>query len=382
MASASKPFPSLPPPTRDGDTVPGPFADLGSRPFDWPLPSGYAFAKAESRPRPCDVFGPRGSRFQGFLIDLDVVGGHATVQSALGSTPVRLSIAQIRRLTLTTPVPAQSAEREPLVDYRLDTHGDSSAEGRSAAPIRAPFGIFLFPPVDDAGSAVLRTLVPSQAFERLIVGAPQRWNAEPHAAATGANAMLELLRAPPISAAGPLLDALARQPKLPPVRLGETLRALEMVSEADLERVLGWQRERPGTPIGELLVRAGAITPKQLHRAMLRRLGYPVVHIGTFPVELEAVVRVPLKTATRLRVLPLLLRDQRLVVAMEDPSRDDVVRELEFASQCTVMPVLAHAGAVGYAMTQAVYERLGVDVWLGSVPLQAGDAAAAPSKSN
>lgn len=385
MVNASSPFPTLPPPTRDGDTIPGPFSEAAMGRFEWPVPPGYLAPSRDARGTACEIDGPRGAKFSGLLIDVDPRAGHALVQADAHAPSVRLRFAEIRRLTLTAPLKLDRSATETraadraIVPYRLDVSEDGSVEGRSVSPVRAPFGVFLFPPVDDAGSAVLRTLVPSQAFERLIVGLPARDEDVGSAAADRPNERLEMLRAPPICEPAALLDALARQPKLPPARIGETLLALQLIGDADLERVLGWQRRSPGTPIGELLLRAGVLTPKQLHRAMLRRLGYPVVNIGTFPVELEAVQRVPLKTAARLRVLPLLLREQRIAIAMEDPSRDEVLRELEFASQCTVLPVLAHAGAVGYAMTQAIYERLGADVWLGSVPIGDEAAAATPA---
>jgi len=64
--------------------------------------------------------------------------------------------------------------------------------------------------------------------------------------------------------------------------------------------------------------------------------------------------------AKRLEVLPLLLRDGRLIVAMEDPTRRDALDEIEFISQLKVTPTLAKIGSLSFAIHQA-YEKMGAD---------------------
>jgi type II secretory ATPase GspE/PulE/Tfp pilus assembly ATPase PilB-like protein len=76
----------------------------------------------------------------------------------------------------------------------------------------------------------------------------------------------------------------------------------------------------------------------------------------------EAVQRLPLGIARKLNVLPLLMRGERLVVALVDPSAASVIDEIEFVAQVKIVPTLARAEALGDAI-ERIYQRLGYDVW-------------------
>jgi type II secretory ATPase GspE/PulE/Tfp pilus assembly ATPase PilB-like protein len=143
------------------------------------------------------------------------------------------------------------------------------------------------------------------------------------------------------------------------VRIGEALIALGFINQAQLEVALSQQREDRSVPLGELLVRRGLVSRADLQTALARKMGYPLVDVTQFPPEAEALGRLPHAVATRLPALPLLLRGGRLIIAVEDPSRPEVLDDIEFASQTKVVPVLARAGLLGPAIARA-YERIGV----------------------
>ena len=93
-------------------------------------------------------------------------------------------------------------------------------------------------------------------------------------------------------------------------------------------------------PLGEMLVRMGVVSRDELQIALARKMGYPLVDLEAFPVETEALRKLSYGVAARLRAMPLLLRDGRLVVALEDPSRRAAVDEIEFNAEMKVVPVL------------------------------------------
>jgi hypothetical protein len=78
----------------------------------------------------------------------------------------------------------------------------------------------------------------------------------------------------------------------------------------------------------------------------------------TLPVDLGALRRVPYAVAQRLRVLPLVLNDHSLVVAIEDVTRRAVLDELEFVAQTKVVPALAVAADIDEVL-KAAYARIG-----------------------
>ncbi|HEU6455955.1 MAG TPA: ATPase, T2SS/T4P/T4SS family [Roseateles sp.] len=157
-----------------------------------------------------------------------------------------------------------------------------------------------------------------------------------------------------------LLQAIEQQAKMPMVRIGEALLALELVTPEQLDQALAQQRDDRSVPLGELLVRKGVISRAQLQSALARKMGYPVVDVENFAIEPDAVRKLPHAVAKRLEVLPLVLREGRLVVAMEDPTRRDAIDEVEFITQLKVVPTLTKLGTLQFAIP-AAFDRFGAD---------------------
>jgi type II secretory ATPase GspE/PulE/Tfp pilus assembly ATPase PilB-like protein len=156
-----------------------------------------------------------------------------------------------------------------------------------------------------------------------------------------------------------LVEAIERQSKMPMVRIGEALLSLGMINDTQLQAALAQQKTDRGVPLGELLVRMHVVSREDLQVALARKMGYPLVDIDTFPIEADALRALAYTTASRLAVLPLLVRDGRLVVALDDPvRRRSITEEIEFAAQMKVVPVLAHSRSIG-AVLHAAYEKIG-----------------------
>ncbi|NRF70672.1 type II/IV secretion system protein [Aquincola sp. S2] len=145
---------------------------------------------------------------------------------------------------------------------------------------------------------------------------------------------------------------------MPMVRIGEALIALGIIDERALGDALQQQTRDRNVPLGELLVQRGVVTRGELQAALARKMGYPVVDAGAFPVEPEAALKLPHALARRLPALPLMMRGGRLVVALEDPSARILIDEIESGAQAKVVPVLAREGTLLPAIDQ-LYQRLG-----------------------
>ena len=146
------------------------------------------------------------------------------------------------------------------------------------------------------------------------------------------------------------------------VKIGEALTALGLITDEQLGEALEKQKLERTVPLGELLVRTGMISRQDLHLALARKMGYPVVDLANFPIEAAALKKVPFQIATRLNALPLLLRDSLLVVASDDPTRRAMVDELEFAIRGKEVPVLASTASNTKQLPLA-YEKFGLESW-------------------
>jgi type II secretory ATPase GspE/PulE/Tfp pilus assembly ATPase PilB-like protein len=154
--------------------------------------------------------------------------------------------------------------------------------------------------------------------------------------------------------------AIEAQSRMPMVRIGEALIALGYITEAQLADALTNQGKDRKVPLGELLVREKLITRANLQTALARKMGYPQVDVQVFPIELEALRKLPVAAAMRLEILPLGMLNGKVIVATEDPSRRDRIDEAEFLTQTKVVPVLPSANNL-VDQIPVLYRRAGLD---------------------
>lgn len=388
-----------PPPSAADATMPR------RAPFTWPVPRvrGYPAASAVAAARLCQVEGLKGHQIRGELLGFDAKRLRLWLRTPAGGAPMALMFHQFRRITLGEVL-------RPLEDAGSSSHwrdADSHAalpyvwtdtegrrlEGRTLAPVRKSYGVFLFEPVGDEG-ALRRSFVPQAAIGSIEFGerdwgeltptepmgldplvaittadsgpfAPAPSGIEPAAeraphppASTPEAPGLAVFSAKPVTTLEQLDVALAAQSRMPIVRIGEALLAMGSITQKQFEEALAAQRQDHSAPLGELLVQRGVLSREDLRVALARKMGYPVVDVESFPLDTSALVRVPHAVARRLRVLPLALREGRLVVAMDDPSQRAALEELEFVTQASATPVLAQSIDLGLAISRA-YERIG-----------------------
>ncbi len=397
-APARAPVP--PPPDDSGDK-------LSREAFRWPTPPfvSYPVATVQTDPLPCEIVGLNDKRTTGRLTFFVPEESVAHVQLPPARTTLPLRFEQFRALILTTPLrPSAVGAADPHArllghrscsPFRLTLASGVEISGETTGHVENDFGLFLFPPCaarDPAlaaanDGAVLRTFYPKVAYRAFEIGSSiGELLVEQHSAtpaqieqAVGAQQELrgrklgDLLLTQQIVSSAQLLAAIEQQTKMPMVRIGEALISLGMVGEAQLKQALAQQQNDRSVPLGELLVRMGVVSREDLQVALARKMGYPLVDIDTFPAEPEALKKLAFAVAMRLKVMPLLVRDGRLIVALDDPARRrSAVDEVEFSAQMKVVPVLAHSRAIE-AVLQSAYDKLGgVDGWA------AGAAEAAP----
>ena len=373
---------------------PGPgtdFADKLSRDvFCWPTPpyASYPVASPQTDPLPCEIVGLNDKRTNGRLTFFVPEEGVAHVQLPPARTTLPLRFDQFRSLTLTTPLkPTALALGDPHAillghrahsTYQLTLTGGAEVTGETIGHVENDFGLFLFPPLakadtpDDDGS-VTRSFVPRAAYSHFEIGSRiGELLVEQNSAtvaqiehAVGEQRQLrerklgDVLVTRQIVTPAQLLEAIERQAKMPMVRIGEALVSLGMVSDKQLKEALAQQQGDRSVPLGELLVRMGVVSREDLQVALSRKMGYPLVDIDTFPAEAEALRKLSYAVASRLKVMPLLVREGRLVVALDDPARRRAaVDEVEFSAQMKVVPVLAHSRSIE-AVMHAAYEKIG-----------------------
>lgn len=367
----------------------------GDAPFAWPTPpfAAYALPEPQREPLACEIEGRTGNLMTGQLVAMEVVQGIARVQVPPERISLPMRFDQIRRITLQAPIlplgrsaPAPApgaAPAEPIPEehvqvlehhaaqpYTVHLSGGGTVGGVTVGHVENEVGLFLFAPLDDRGM-VQASFMPRSAYDRVQVGERLGKLLVEEAALTPEQVeqavqiqkknrgqkLGELLVARQIVTPEQLLSALDKQARMPMVRLGEALVALGYVTDEQLGEVLGQQVNERMQPLGEVLLSREWVTQQQLRVALARKLGYPVVNLSTFKPQIEALARLPVDLARTLEVLPLVHRAGRLVVAMQDVTRQAVLEQLQTLTHCTIAPALAGTGDLKAAIERG-YERL------------------------
>ena len=352
--------------------------------FLWPTPpfASYPKPSEQTETLPCQlVTGPDNKVTTGRLTFFVPDTAVAHLQMPPARTTVPMPFEQFVALIVTTPLhplpPALNDPHTKLLEertrssWRLKKTMGGSLKGETIGHVENEIGLFLFPPCDDEGG-VRRMFVPKSAYlsfelgpkiGEVLVEQKQVTEAQITAAMGLQDEMRsrklgEILITKQIVAPEALLEAIERQHKMPMVRIGEALLSLGMVTEAQLQDALQQQSLDRSVPLGEVLVRMNTVSRQDLQTALARKMGYPIVDLDAFPVEAEALRRLPYAVASRLRVMPLLLRDGKLIVALDDPSRRAAVDEVEFNAEAKVVPVLARGRSIESVLF-AAYEKIG-----------------------
>jgi type II secretory ATPase GspE/PulE/Tfp pilus assembly ATPase PilB-like protein len=351
--------------------------------FAWPCPPypAYPQAQPQTSPEPCEILGLNNGRTLGHIILMAPHERLAQVNIPPSRGASALKYSQFRALRLTRPLPAApksaasanellALDLRPRTNFTLHFNGGGDLKGTTIGHFQDDNGLFLFPPVSESDDSVRRVFVPREvlaSFEigerigELLVQEQLATTEQVEAIAKEQQGLRtqrvgDILVAKKIVTAEQLMQAIEQQSRMPMVRIGEALLALELITQQQLETALAQQAQDRSVPLGELLVRKGVVSRQALQSALARKMGYPVVDVEHFPVEVDAIRKLPFAAAKRLEVLPLVLRDGRMVVAMEDPTRRDALDEVEFITQLKVTPTLAKVNSLQIALPSA-YER-------------------------
>ncbi|MDP1529036.1 GspE/PulE family protein [Rhodoferax sp.] len=352
--------------------------------FNWPAPPFAIYQSPQSwrEPEECDIEGLNGAIRRCLLITLDPGRKVAVIQIEQSKTPVSLPFSQFLRITLKKllhPQEISTSEQfsdilghRAIVDYHLQLKNSTKVSGLTIGCVETNYGLFLFPPVGQEGT-IERVFMPHEAFTSFTLGSHIGKVLVDHQIVTEQQVeqaaeeqnylrnrkLGDYLLDTAVLFPEQLIQALAQQSKMPMIRVGEALTLLGYISDDQLKLALEKQKTERSVPIGELLVKMGFLTRHDLITALARKMGYPVVDVKQFPIEDAALKKIPMSTALRLNVMPLMLRDNMTVVAAVDPTQRKMLEELEFLVQGRVIATLGDEVQIRQKIRET-YEKFGL----------------------
>ncbi len=149
-----------------------------------------------------------------------------------------------------------------------------------------------------------------------------------------------------------LSQALKGNPSFRPQQIGKILVDEGLVTEKQLNEALEIQAGDPKLRLGEILQNQGMATHETIISTLAEKLGLPFVKLKDFEVDPICLNRLPVDVARRHQVLPLMVHDRRLVVAMEDPTDQETIHLLRFLAGTSLEIVVATKGELQAAINR------------------------------
>ncbi|WP_319522105.1 PilT/PilU family type 4a pilus ATPase [uncultured Desulfosarcina sp.] len=125
-------------------------------------------------------------------------------------------------------------------------------------------------------------------------------------------------------------------------RIGEELIDDGLINADQLQQVLKRQAQAGGK-LGSILIEMGFVALDDLLELLSRKFGVPGVNLYQRRIAGDVLQMMPIEKMAALRVLPLAVEQQSLVLAMSNPQDFSVISELEFSLGKKIQPVVMPA---------------------------------------
>lgn len=125
--------------------------------------------------------------------------------------------------------------------------------------------------------------------------------------------------------------------------LGRILLQQRAVTQPQLEQALLDARAK-GVPLATNLIESGTVSEVAALKALSEQSGVPGIDLNQVCIKLSDLSVLPREIAAKHKLLPVLVRDDRILVAMAAPADKKVIDELEFVTGKRVFPYIALAG--------------------------------------
>lgn len=133
-------------------------------------------------------------------------------------------------------------------------------------------------------------------------------------------------------------------------QIGKILLRQRVLSPEQLDRALA---ENRGGRLASRLAAEGTITDISALKALSEQHGIPGIDLGQICLRLETLDLLPREISERHLLLPVLMRDDRLFVAMANPRERKVLDELEFVTGKKVYPYVALETSLAHVIEEA-----------------------------
>ena len=123
-------------------------------------------------------------------------------------------------------------------------------------------------------------------------------------------------------------------------KLGEILQEAGLVSEDQIQKALKISKQT-GKRIGKILIEMEWVSEVDICQTLSKQLGIPMISLKNKKIDQKVLSLLSAKLCYKRRLVPLLVKDRQLVIAMNNPIDYEAMDEVSFASGHRVRVVVA-----------------------------------------
>jgi len=123
--------------------------------------------------------------------------------------------------------------------------------------------------------------------------------------------------------------------------IGKILLQHRAITQEELDRALAAGRGPSNLPLASRLAEAGTITEIAALKALSEQSGVPGIDLKQICLRLADLSILPREVAMQHKVLPVLVRDDKVLLAMAEPTNRKVLDEIEFTAGKRIFPYVA-----------------------------------------
>jgi len=143
-------------------------------------------------------------------------------------------------------------------------------------------------------------------------------------------------------------------------QIGKILLRQRALTPEQLERALA---EQKGGRLASRLAADGTISDVAALKALSEQFGIPGIDLSQICLKLDDLELLPSEIAEKHLILPVLVRDDRLFIAMANPRERKVIDELEFVTGKKVYPYVALDSALAHVIAEAYGRKARGDLY-------------------
>ena len=132
-------------------------------------------------------------------------------------------------------------------------------------------------------------------------------------------------------------------------RVGEILLSHRMITQAQLEKAVAYQREHGGL-LGQILVQLGVVTEEKVALALTAQYGFPFLPLENYEIDDGVTHLIPEHVARQYCLIPIDRIGNALTVAMADPSNLQAIEDIELLTRCVVQTFVSTPTDITHAI--------------------------------